>query len=166
MLVTISDEFWRKIEEAETRSDGKEVAEIIHSHYEPTAPVEMGARHYGGRRSYDRWRTPKRFMEVGKNRLDILDALLYCLDPDCCYLDWIRIGMAIFYETGGSDEGLTIFDDWSSDGMKYRGIGETRKKWRSFRLDVPHPVTIGSLIRMACSWRTETPSFRVVGDIK
>jgi hypothetical protein len=76
-------------------------------------------------------------------------ALLACIDPDCGYEDWLHIAMAVFNETQGIDEGLAIFDSWSSKGSKYKGVKDIENKWRSFRLNEPRPVTIGTLIKMA-----------------
>lgn len=77
-----------------------------------------------------------------------IQALLAVLDPDMGYEDWVHIGMALFYETGGSDEGLRLFDAWSGRGRKYRGRQEIEAKWRSFRPDEPNPVTIATLRHM------------------
>jgi hypothetical protein len=87
--------------------------------------------------------------EAGKNRIEMIEDLLGQLDPDLGYYEWSRIGMAVYHETGGSGEGMAIYDSWSSRGTKYKGINDIRRMWRSFRLDVPRPVTIGTLIMMA-----------------
>jgi len=78
-----------------------------------------------------------------------LEAILDRISPDCVYDEWSRVAMAIFHETQGSDEGLALFDRWSSKGKKYKGIREIETKWRSFSLDVANPVKIGTLIKMA-----------------
>ncbi len=58
--------------------------------------------------------------------------------------------MALYTETLGSDEGLTLFDEWSSTGKQtYEGTAKTTAKWRSFRLDVEKPRTIGTLFHFA-----------------
>lgn len=57
--------------------------------------------------------------------------------------------MGIFYETKGSEEGMALFDRWSCKGNKYKGIRDIETAWSSFRLDVPTPVTIGTLIKIA-----------------
>ena len=45
-----------------------------------------------------------------------LAVLLDHLDPDMGYEDWLHILMALFHETGGSDEGLELAVQWSSGG--------------------------------------------------
>lgn len=94
--------------------------------------------------SYRNRRSPSRH-----NNLDHVRTLLEKLDPDMWYGDWLRVLMAIFYESEGSEEGFDIANDWSSQGWKYKGEKEIRYKWDSFDLSHPHPITIGTLIRMA-----------------
>jgi len=80
--------------------------------------------------------------------LSLLNAVLGHLNADCGYDHWLRIGAAIFHETGGTDEGLDVFDRWSATGDKYKGKRDTANKWRSFRPDHPSPVTMATLRRM------------------
>ena len=77
-----------------------------------------------------------------------LKALLDQLPSDIGYDDWLHGGMAIFHETGGSSEGLDLFDAWSSKGRSYKGRKEIEDKWRSFNVTQNSPVTIGTLIKM------------------
>lgn len=84
-----------------------------------------------------------------KSVLRKIGLLLNYIDPDSVRDVWLRVGMGIFHETKGSDEGLVLFDSWSKKGKKYKGIRDIEKTWRSLRLDVPNPVTIGTLIKFA-----------------
>lgn len=77
-----------------------------------------------------------------------LRALVESIDPDCGYQDWLNSLMAIFHETGGSEEGFEIANSWSSKGKKYNGIEDLRRKWNSFRPDVNNPITIATLKKM------------------
>lgn len=45
-----------------------------------------------------------------------LEVLTSQLDPDAGYDSWVEVGMILFHETGGSEEGLRIFDAWSAGG--------------------------------------------------
>ena len=87
-----------------------------------------------------------------------IPLLLEKIDPDCPYPDWMRVLMAVFHETAGSAEGLAMVDDWSSKGTKYRGTKDVEVQWRSFRLDVKKPVTMGTLIYMARAAGADTRS--------
>lgn len=77
-----------------------------------------------------------------------LTALVGHIDANIGYEDWIRVLMAIFRESGGSDEGLALADAWSSKGSNYKGRSEIEAKWRSFKADVENPITIGTIFKM------------------
>jgi hypothetical protein len=77
-----------------------------------------------------------------------LALLLDRLDADLGYEDWIHVGMAIYHETGGSDDGLALFNSWSSKGAKYKGVSEIRLKWQSFKFGSAAPITIGTIYKM------------------
>lgn len=70
--------------------------------------------------------------------------MLSCIDPDCPYDEWLKIGMAL------KTEGLPfeVWDEWSSRGSKYNA-GEMRSKWNGFRRD---DVTGGTIYHIACSY--------------
>ncbi len=87
--------------------------------------------------------------ESDDDLLKKLQVLLNSIDPDCGYEDWRNVLMAVFHETQGSDYGLALVDAWSCKGKKYEGTKSIEAKWKSFRLDVERPVTIGTLIKMA-----------------
>ena len=48
------------------------------------------------------------------------------------YTEWLNIGMAIYDGTGGSDDGLRIYDRWSSGCPGYQSTENVTAKWRSF----------------------------------
>jgi len=75
-----------------------------------------------------------------------VQALLNVIDPED-YGSWLQAGMAIFHESGGSNEGKALFDNWSSRGSTYKGPSEIELKWRSF--EKGYPVTIGTLVHLA-----------------
>jgi hypothetical protein len=81
--------------------------------------------------------------------LQKLEGLLGTISADCGYEDWLHVLMAIFHESGGSEEGLALADRWSSKGAAYKGTKDVEAKWRSFRPDAAMPVTIGTLVKMA-----------------
>jgi hypothetical protein len=78
-----------------------------------------------------------------------LRYLLEHVDADSGYEDWVRVGMAIHHETGGSDTGFAVFDAWSSKGSKYPGHKELLAKWQSFDGYHGTPVTLGTLRKLA-----------------
>jgi len=75
-------------------------------------------------------------------------ALLEHIDPDEGYSSWIQVLMAIHHETGGSDEGMALADEWSSKGGSYDGFRSIEQKWASFNAGSSTPVTMASLVAM------------------
>lgn len=90
-----------------------------------------------------------RARKLARRDIGQIAALLDQIDPDLHYGDWVRVLMAIFYETNGNEEGFDLADAWCSRGQKYPGSRSIRSKWNSFSLDLEKPVTIGTLIWMA-----------------
>lgn len=93
--------------------------------------------------------TPRSITAPKTGHLRVLQVTVRHLDADCGYDDWTHVGMAIHFETCGSDEGYELFDTWSSNGKKYDGPRATVAKWRSFRADCVGGYTIRTLFRMA-----------------
>ena len=55
------------------------------------------------------------------------------LDPDMSMDEWVQIGFALYDGTHGSDEGLEMWDAWSSNsGGKYKP-GDCERRWRGFK---------------------------------
>jgi hypothetical protein len=71
------------------------------------------------------------------------------------YADWLRVGMALYNESGGSVDGLTLWDRWSAASSKW-AAGVCAKKWATFggRTD---GVTGGTIIAFARAngWQPE-----------
>jgi hypothetical protein len=95
---------------------------------------------------YERTKFNKESRGINLSRLE---TLLDQIDPDSCYPEWLRVLMAIFNESKGSEEGFNLANEWSSNGGSYKGEKEIRNKWRSFSLDTPNPITIATLYKMA-----------------
>lgn len=78
-----------------------------------------------------------------------LRTLLRSFDPSASRDEWIRVGAALHYETGGSPEGMALWDEWSRKSDKYAGFGDIESNWRSFRSDREDSITAGYLRRGA-----------------
>ena len=61
-----------------------------------------------------------------------LDALA-TLNPDMTMNEWAMVGMALHDGTHGAQEGLDIWDGWSSGGEKYKGRRDCESRWRGFK---------------------------------
>jgi hypothetical protein len=58
---------------------------------------------------------------------------MQALDPDMSMDEWVQVGFALYDGTHGSDEGLEMWDAWSSNsGGKYRP-GDCERRWRGFK---------------------------------
>ena len=79
------------------------------------------------------------------------------------YDPWLRVGMAIYHGTGGSDAGLKIFDRWSSTLAGY-DPGLIHQKWASFG-GRQSGITVGTLVHLARAqgWVASIPSSSPVG---
>lgn len=84
-----------------------------------------------------------------------LDQLRECLDvlPDDLPYEgpesWFGIGCALHHETGGSDEGFDLWDEWSAKSPKYSTREYGRYKWDSMGRGGQRPTTAHVLVRMA-----------------
>lgn len=93
-------------------------------------------------------------LRPGKPKLDIetdsLEKALAFLDPDMRMQGWVRIGMALYHQFDGGDEGFRLWDVWSARSAKYVP-GEMQARWRSFAADLRRttPVTAASILRDA-----------------
>lgn len=139
-------------------STGKTIALDEASNASELAEVGQGfidaiARHNGrgAPRAHEMPPLPRTPTEPSNEGLSQLNALLDHIAPDGGYDDWMRVLMAIFFESGGSVEGLELADAWSSTGEKYKSSAEISCKWSSFRLDHPNPITIATLKKMVAA---------------
>ncbi|HQU80819.1 MAG TPA: PriCT-2 domain-containing protein [Azonexus sp.] len=88
--------------------------------------------------------------EINSKSYGQIAALLKHIDPEEGGYDaWVRIGMAIHAETAGSDDGLDLFDQWSSDGATYPGRHAIEAKWRSFNSNRQDRCNLGTIINRA-----------------
>lgn len=83
--------------------------------------------------------------------------LRYCGDFDS-HDAWVRTGMALHHETGGSDQGFNLWAAWAQQSVKF-DADEHRKRWQSFARDGGQRVTLASLAYIAKGngWREEIP---------
>lgn len=73
--------------------------------------------------------------------LKALDHDSFCDD----YEGWLKVGMALHHETGGSKDGLELWHDFSEDSAKYEP-DELDKRWRGFGKSGGEPVRFISMV--------------------
>ena len=74
------------------------------------------------------------------------EALLARVDPTG-YDDWLRVGMGLHHEYG--DEGLELWDTWSSGASNYVGREDLENRWAGFGAGGGPPITLRYLIKLA-----------------
>ena len=96
----------------------------------------------------------ERVLAHAKPKLDIptrkLEEALSFLDADMRMHDWVRVGMALYHQFDGDEEGFVLWDNWSSGGVKY-DEKEMAARWRSFAADLKstNPVTAATILEQA-----------------
>lgn len=83
------------------------------------------------------------------------------INPDINRDEWVSIGMALHYaghSTNQIDQALMLWDEWSSQGTKYKGQQDIMNCWRSFKPD-PSGVKLGTLFHYAtqAGWTRPVP---------
>ena len=100
--------------------------------------------------------SPQTLAPVGAGHEKIW-AWLQGQDPGCSRPEWVKVGAKLHHEFQGSRDGFNIWCQWSARDDKWSvpdkdghmGAGEADAVWRSFRLDVKNPATLGTdLARM------------------
>lgn len=79
---------------------------------------------------------------------------------------WLQVGMAVFHQTDGSDEGFEIWTDWSNQSTKHV-TAECERRWKSFDVSDKdrRPITARWLIKIAGEVVDEKAR-AIVSDIK
>jgi len=79
----------------------------------------------------------------------IENEILAYLPTELDYNEWIQLGMGLHFQSGGSQEGFNVFDEFSANADNYPQLNEpsTWDKWKSFGA-AKNPVTIGTLLHL------------------
>jgi hypothetical protein len=95
--------------------------------------------------------------KAGTTELEDIKSMLDTpLNADMPRESWISVGMAIHSATGGSYDGLKLWDQWSATGSKYKEF-ECEAKWHSFGNYGGPTINIGTLVNMAKDAGWEPP---------
>lgn len=87
-------------------------------------------------------------IRIGAGRWPIagIAELLTHIDAACDHRTWCNVVYGVWHETGGSQAGFDLVNDWSATGgQKYDGIKQMSKMWERAR----EGTTIGSVVRIA-----------------
>jgi hypothetical protein len=96
--------------------------------------------------------------QLTQKELDLADVVK-AIPNDADWHNWNRVGMAIWHESKGSDEGAVIFDDWSAKSPKYNPY-VTADRWKRYHRSPPSKLKGGTLIYLAreAGWRPRKPA--------
>jgi hypothetical protein len=83
--------------------------------------------------------------------IDELEAALMVVpnDEKIKWDNWNRIGMALWGATGGSDEGLELFQNWSAKNVETYDEDNTRKEWQGYCRSPPNQIGAGTIFYLA-----------------
>jgi hypothetical protein len=90
---------------------------------------------------------------------DIAAALAIIPNPDLPWDGeggWNYVGMASWSASGGSQEGLAAFVDWSRKSRKF-DTDETERRWRDYANSPPNELSFGTLVFLGKPTRTGHP---------
>jgi hypothetical protein len=81
---------------------------------------------------------------------------------------WNTIGLAIYAETGGSEEGFALFDAFSRRSSWYNKLVNTRERWEHFHRSPPNRIganyLYGRARKVNPNWREE--AFRIYAELE
>jgi hypothetical protein len=90
--------------------------------------------------------------DAQKVDLNIADlrARLQLVEGSEDYETWTQVGMALYHQFDGQDEGLALWDEWSSTAMNY-DPDAVRSKWPTFEIEGKGraPVTAKLILKLA-----------------
>lgn len=69
---------------------------------------------------------------AGECNTEAAQEVIAEFDPHAPYHQWIQVGMALHHEFNGGDEGLDLWDEWSTPGAEYKGRDDLEYHWRTF----------------------------------
>ena len=105
-----------------------------HENYKKCPGVQARAENLDGVSKNFRQVNPSGSACGGQGDFDLISSAISAMAGFRCddRQGWLGVGMAVHAGTGGSDAGLSLWDDWSRQSEKYRP-GECLRQWRSFK---------------------------------
>ena len=78
----------------------------------------------------------------------IAEAVASIPNPDVHWNEWVRIGMALFRASGGSQAGLAAWEAWSCKSPKHVN-GTCEERWTHYAKSPPSSIGAGTIFFMA-----------------
>ncbi len=89
--------------------------------------------------------TPSKLSINRDERYRVLASLLEYIPPDRGESFKYIVGMGIYHETGGADDGFSLFDKWCRRDPNFQGTEKLKAEWDSLADDQEIPITIVAL---------------------
>jgi hypothetical protein len=131
----------RHVSEHAARRPGRDLPDLLHE-YDPNLG-EM-AYAWAGRAVQQPLR-PR--AELSRAEIDLAE-LVHAIPNNCDWIEWNKTGMAIYCASQGSEQGSTVFDNWSAKSSKYNAYA-TAARWRHYHRSPPSRIGVGSLVYLA-----------------
>ncbi|MCH7334692.1 phage/plasmid primase, P4 family [Acinetobacter modestus] len=77
--------------------------------------------------------------KVGLTLTDAQSLIKFIDSSD--YQTWLKAGMALHHEFDGSDEALSLWNDWSSIASNYQSFDDLKYRWDNFAQGGQNPIT-------------------------
>ena len=135
----------RHVSQHAARRPGPDMPALL---WEADPVLGRAAFRWLGRRAPDEpQHHPKPRHLMTRDELDLAE-LVAAIPNTFDWLEWNRVGMAIFAASDGSEEGFIAFDDLSARSPKYDPHA-VRERWRNYRRSPPRRIGIGTLVYLA-----------------
>jgi hypothetical protein len=92
-------------------------------------------------------RYPRPRSAMSREAIDLAE-LVAAIPNNFDWVEWNRLGMAIYHATGGAEDGFIAFDDLSARSPKYNPHA-VRERWRNYRQSPPSRIGLGTLVYLA-----------------
>lgn len=130
----------------------------------PETPVDLSGfalKHFGATRSTtagDSFSIPRPPLDVTPEQIRAtLSACLRAGKLDS-YSDWLEIGMALHHQFQGDEDGLDVWDEYSSQAAGYSGREALETRWRGFDAGQGDGVTFATPLKWANDLAVPTES--------
>ena len=103
---------------------------------------------------------------LGLNEQAIRKALASITKPEYyAYENWVKVGMALWHETNGSEVGLEYWVQWSEQDPNFKSEEDCRSRWPGFRPDRGSRVTtMATVLKWARDERMEDDPLKEFKD--
>jgi hypothetical protein len=152
VLLAIGCLVMRHISEHAARRPGPDLPDLL---WEADPALGRAAYRWLGKPAPDEPRRyPRLRSEMNREELDLAEIVAAIPNAGLGWVEWNRIGMAIYSASGGTEDGFIAFDDLSARSPKYEPYA-VRERWKNYGRSPPNRLNLGTLVHLAreAGWR-------------